>query len=147
MKFIRQIADCRPIAICMALLVLVSTTGFTVSAHFCGGEFQQIAFFGQAESCEAHVKQLPPCHHQDTGAEAEKKSCCEDQTIVKDGQESLKETVVLKELKPDLTYIAVVASFLLAIISTSTPYSFKFHHYSPPLIERNIPVFVQSFLL
>ncbi len=143
MKLIRQI-----VALCMALVILVSTTGLAMSEHFCGGELQDIAFFGQAKVCEAHVKQVPPCHHEQvaTGAQVNKKSCCEDKTVISQQQETLAQTV-LKELQPDLSFVAVIASYLLVLTSEHTPQVAQHTNYIPPLIEYDIPVLVQSFLL
>lgn len=142
MKFIHQI-----VALCVALLILVSTTGFAMNAHFCGGELQNVAFFKQAEPCKEHTKQLSSCHHQNTSdAETGKKACCEDQTVINDGQELLAKSITLKVPKPDLTSIVVVASFVFAVTPTSTQY-FSNSHHIPPLIERDIPVLVQSFLI
>ncbi len=133
----------------MALVVLVSTTGFTMSMHFCGGELQDLAFFAEAKACEAHTEALPPCHQQEDTShdEGKKDPCCQDQLIVSEVQESLSETVIHPELKPDLTFIAVVTSMLLSFGQKDLPHFPSYLHYIPPLIERNIPVFVQSFLL
>jgi hypothetical protein len=132
----------------MAMVILVATTGFTMNAHFCAGELQHIAFLGQAESCEMHTKQLPPCQHeQESHSQIEKKSCCEDMSVISDQQDSLAGSIVPKIFKPDFKFIAVVSSFFLAAIAEYTPHFSKYHQYSPPLIERDIPVLVQSFLI
>lgn len=143
MKFIRKI-----LAICMTMVILVSSTGFTMSLHFCGGELQNFAFFTQAESCKMEVKALPPCQHESTSVPMIKKeSCCKDQTVVKESQEVVTGIVAFNKLIPDFTLMAMVASFLVSFLSPITSHFPQFHNYSPPLIERNIPVLVQSFLL
>jgi hypothetical protein len=50
--------------IILALLILVITTGFTVSIHYCHGEFVSLAVDHDAKHC---------CH--------DSKSCCSDATV------------------------------------------------------------------
>src|ERR1044071_5429286 len=64
----------------LILIVLVSSTSFTIGLHVCGGEIQNIALFGKAAGCEKE-KQLPPCHHHETPA------CCQNETIVHSGDD------------------------------------------------------------
>lgn len=132
----------------MAMVMLVATTSFTMSAHFCGSELQHLSFLGQAESCEMHTRQIPPCQHeQEQQNRIEKQSCCKDLTVVSDLQDSLKGSMLPKVLKPDLKFTANLSGFYLAIIAEHVPHYSKYHQYSPPLIDRDIPVLVQSFLI
>lgn len=132
----------------MAMVMLVATTSFTMSAHFCGSELQHVSFLGQVESCEMHTRQIPPCQHeQKQESQIEKKSCCKDLTIVSEYQESLTSSMVPKVIKPDFKFIAVLSSFFTTIITEYVPYFSKYHQYRPPLINRDIPVLVQSFLI
>lgn len=132
----------------MAMVMLVSTTGFTMSAHFCGSELQHISFLGQAKSCEMHLSEMSSCQHeQEQQSQIAKQPCCKDLTIVSELQDSLKGSMLPKILSPDFKFIAVLSSFFIAIIAEHVPHFSKHHQYSPPLIERDIPVIVQSFLL
>lgn len=132
----------------MTLLILVSTVGFAVSAHLCGGKVQNVAFFSKAKTCEAHVEKLPTCHKEDSSENnAEKNSCCEEFYLVQQAQEYETQVSFLKELKPDLKLVVLVVQFVESHVPVYN-YSFSFYtQYSPPLIKRDIPVLVQSFLL
>jgi hypothetical protein len=58
----------------LAVLVIISSTSFTVGIHFCMGEASDVAVFSSATECEMQ-QALPPCHRQ------HKSSCCDDETI------------------------------------------------------------------
>ena len=68
------------VALTLAFLTLSASTTFSMGIHFCGGELESISVITAAEPCGMQ-KDLPPCHRQMTP------SCCEDETIVHDGNE------------------------------------------------------------
>lgn len=145
MKLFHQI-----VAVCMAVLVLVSTTSFALTAHFCGDELQDLAFSDASESCEAHMAQLPPCHGEhDAGliSHLKKKNCCEDQALINNSEEFLKDSIILKIFSTDNYIVSFVASFLVSSLWPHVDYFLPYSNYAPPLIERDISVLVQSFLL
>lgn len=57
-------------AVLLALMTLVSSSQFMVSAHFCGGDLKSFSLLSKADPCHA-AKQIPPCHRA-------AKPCCED---------------------------------------------------------------------
>src|SRR5690606_19981596 len=61
-------------AIFLILLVIISSTSFTIGMHLCKGEVQNISFLDKAAACEKE-QSLPPCHRP-------VKPCCEDQTVI-----------------------------------------------------------------
>lgn len=113
------------------------------------GQLQSIAFFSEAEPCEmatqkspcANDKHDPDCEHQ----QVTKKGCCEDQTLVIEGHEDL--TQVTKVAVPDFQMIAVRYVVVSFLFSAPAVHHYTFNDYSPPLIERDITVLVQSFLI
>lgn len=133
------------IAVCMALLVLVSTTGFAMNAHFCGGELQRLAFSESDEVCAKHTPQ-PPCHQQTAGHENQPEPCCQDQQILSEPDQSLAETVSWSKLM-SVMWVAEVVFYLVAGTPISDQSTDFFSCYSPPPLERDIPVLVQSFLI
>lgn len=81
-------------------------------------------------------------HHPNPAA---KKGCCEDQSLLIGGQDELAKANTLSAL--DLKFVPILfafASFLIA--RPNVPFTF-FKDYVPPLIDRDIPVLIQSFLL
>jgi len=132
----------------LSALVLLSSTSFTFGMHFCMGQLENIAFFSGAEPCEM-VTQKSPCasdkHDSDCDHKITEKSCCEDQTVVMEGHEDL--TQVTKVAVPDFQMIAVLYAVVSFLFSATAVDHYTFNDYSPPLIERDIPVLVQSFLI
>lgn len=105
------------------------------------GQLESIALFSGAEPCEmatqkspcATNKHDPDCEHQ----QVTKKGCCEDQTVVIEGHEDLTQ----------VTKIAVLYAVVSFLFSATAVDHYTFNDYSPPLIERDIIVLVQSFLI
>jgi hypothetical protein len=59
-----------------SLLVLVSSTSFTVGVHWCDGAVKEVAFLKQADGC-GH-QQMPPCHRKLM------QDCCDDEKVEHD---------------------------------------------------------------
>jgi hypothetical protein len=75
MKALRTISP-----ICLAVLVLVSSSSFVVNAHFCGNSLESVSLFSPIGGCESKIV-MPPCH------KPAKHSCCDDKTIVHESQD------------------------------------------------------------
>lgn len=144
-KYLRKIS-----AILLSLLVLLSSTSFTFNMHFCMGEMKSIALFSSASPCQKK-NQRPPCprgiHDQDGSSHSQmtKKGCCEDQSLVKDGLEELTQTSSVSV--PDVPMMAALYATFSLLSDSPFVHSGSYNEYSPPLIERDIPVFIQSFLI
>ena len=133
MRVLRKISN-----ICLALLLMVATSGITINKHYCLGFLKDVTILHEATSCMAKM-----------GLEEENcpMDCCEEtsqQVMVDDFQKGQFDS----KLTPELKLVAVISYFLtdLSLNSTHT----DLHHYKnyrPPLIEHDIPVMVQSFLL
>ena len=128
----------------MAFLMCITTTGFSMNIHFCGGELQDVAFFSGDTECSMmmEMKQAPACpmHAQVT------KHCCQDKDLQIEADAP--ETFFGKsaELHPVWNLAApemnpaVPSSAEKALLASFTT-------YRPPPLQRDIPVLVQSFLL
>jgi hypothetical protein len=146
MKLLRHL-----LLLLLTVAVLVSATGVTVGMHLCAGEINNFTLFGQAQPCPMEQKQekLPPCHHGDAApTEESADGCCENQTVTVDRVDVAVEgktaaSAKMQEVKL-LAVVQVALAHLLAIDKTG---NFSPLSYSSPLIVRNIPVLVQSFLL
>jgi len=143
MQLLRKIS-----AIVFSTLVLFSSMSFTLGMHFCMGQLQSIALFSEAESCEGAPEKVPFSAKIPDYEDSERiagRGCCEDHIVVVEGSEELNiaSTIVL----PDF---GMVVAFLARTSDTSTSLEIDFHSnigYSPPIIERNITVLIQSFLI
>lgn len=139
MKIARSIAS-----LTLAFLVLVSSTGVSVHMHVCGGEVQSVAIFSKAESCMKMEQK--PCHG--LSIQQMMKGCCEDKSVMVKGKETNAEVKTATEVAPVFQASAVILPVLCSInnVRSSDAYSFQ-RGYSPPLIEQDITILVQSFLI
>jgi hypothetical protein len=138
MSFIRPI-----VSVFLAAVVLIASIGVTVNLHLCAGKIQSVALYAKAQPCE-DVKM--PCHGK--AHHSKQKGCCEEESIVLKGKEVNAEVRTPGQITPSFSLIAVILPVLYTIIegNASTPIS-KYACYKPPLVERDINVLVQSFLI
>src|SRR5690606_20068876 len=105
------------------------------------------AFFKDAQECTMMTK-TPPCdkenHHREIGHE-DKKGCCEDLTRVIEGQDEYREVGSVS--LPNTQFIAALYAVAFYFFAPSGLDHYPFKAYSPPIIERDIPLLVQSFLI
>jgi hypothetical protein len=133
-------------SIVLLLLMLVTLPSLGLSMHMCGGKLNNITLLSLGHTCEMEMEEeVPLCHaleKSDTNP-----ACCQDQVIATDDQELISQMTGFKISKPDLKFIASFFSVvfkLLALTQVALP---DYQNYSPPLLERDIFVLVQSFLL
>lgn len=120
--------------ICLSILLLISTTGVSVSKHICGEEIHDLALYQEADNCHGE-------HDMNMDG------CCENETGHFQVQDDF-------QLEYSLT-VNYTADFLLYIIpvlniSLSQENHIKtfFESYeSPPTPGKNILIKAQSFLL
>ena len=138
MKLIRPIAS-----LFLASLVLIAAIGVTVNLHLCAGKVQSIALFGKAKPCKEVQKSCHGAQHH-----SKKNGCCEEESIVLKGKETTAEVKAAVEITSSFNLITVILPVLYSVINVdsfvATP---RYAHYKPPLLERDITVFVQSFLI
>ena len=128
----------------MAMFVLILSISHSISFHFCGGEIQSMAVFGQAQQCQEHDN---ACDHGGTNQTSiNDKGCCEDTTLLLDSYKypSKKvETVIVQN-----SFIFLPVADLVQEFNPFVGLTFNhFLHYRPPLIERDIIILVQTFLI
>lgn len=139
-------------ALFMAFMMFVTSVGYAVDMHYCKGELKSFNFFGKAKSCH-EVTSMKNCpFHQEmseqhTESSMEKKGCCENKTHwVQSDQDQQVQTsgFVLKNHLQQFIIAYVHVFFLDNVIQKK---SLSFALYKPPLIQRDVPVLFQSFLL
>ena len=141
----------RFIALFLAVLMFITSVGFTVDMHYCGGQLKSFSFIGKAKSChEQAVVQCP--HHkkmmaQNPNKTVDTRNCCNNKTLhFQADQDKEIQNYNLKVIQPLQHFVTtfVTVFFNDRIIEKETP---VFAHYKPPLISRDISVLIQSFLL
>lgn len=110
--------------------------------HFCMGKLKNMAVLQDASSCGMEADPAP-CTNQAHSLNA--KSCCEDHTVLMEGQEELAQQASVAA--PDVPVAVIMYALTFGLPQISSPYQNSFNEYSPPLIERDILVFVHAFLI
>ncbi len=127
----------------MAVLVLVSTTSFTVNMHYCGGELVDSALLVQAEGCGMETDM----HKQKTEGEAvDQQRCCAEKEMVFEGDQELKKNPTDHEFKDRLV---LLATFL--VLSYDLDPSSELHHFlqkdDPPGDKAPLYKLKESYLI
>ena len=139
----------------MALLMLLSSTGFSMDLHYCQDQLKSISLFGKAKSC--HEKQATsPCHqakkscrHQENDGvnKAEKDNCCHNETVVIE-KSDLDATPTQLATVQDIQLDFVAAFIAVYVFNYIVRADFQpFAQYKPPLPDRDIQVLYQTFLI
>jgi hypothetical protein len=135
----------------LAVLVLISTTGFSVDFHICQGAIATFAINGEAKSCspksllqqqnENNAKLL-----QESGQESiQKKPCCFNRTVVHSIKEPIKSPDINNPNCPEMTVapamVNLKGAFCQKVINPTVPKVF-----SVPW-KSNTQVLHQCFLI
>lgn len=140
----------------MAMMILVSSVGFTVDLHYCKGQFKSFSLFGKAKSCHEIGQGMRTCPHhkamvekkQGMKKEAGDKGCCSNKMLRLQADVDKHNQTADVLLNPVQLYHFAIA-FVVAFQNTvAIPTNiFSNHHYKPPLIHRDTCVFFETFLL
>ena len=126
----------------LAIIVMVASLGFTMNKHYCGGELKKFAINAEVAPC-------PMCanHTSTTDQEShDENECCEnDQEELKIRDFNLSKKVDKKQIT-DFQFITLTY-ILIDDIHAFSAETIPFSQYLPPLIDHDIPVEIQSFLL
>ena len=119
----------------LALLLLLSTMGVTMHKHYCMGRLKNVAFFHQAESCQ---------NEMDMNSVMD---CCND-TEEEFKVENLTKVVHEFDFSLNPGFTAVITYLLIDFdLRSSSITKALYQNYKPPLIDYDINILVQSFLL
>ncbi len=135
----------------LALLMLISSTGFSVDIHYCQDSIAGISFFGKADCCKSKM-QSTSCHASKSvkvGIKNPKKDdCCHNESIV----------IEKSDIEAPITHLSFNQDFQLCLFIpfiTTNPKCIigttgdrnTFALYKPPLPERDIYSLYQTFLI
>lgn len=120
----------------MALFILFTTAGFSLHKHHCTITKETITSVSHVKNC--------------CGTENEEecpKGCCQDETEIIQLDTDFSLPATTHEFAPDL-FVAIIQHFVLnSSLDNEDKASSKYLNYKPPLISRDIPVLIQSFLI
>lgn len=134
--------------IILAFLLLISTSGFSISTHFCQKQLQDLQFFCQAKTCGELQSQKESCHKTSSEQpQACKKGCCESKSDFY--QLDLDQQTTSTTFKP--LSIKVLTALLFTLFNIELPSADKkssdYFNYKPPLIVCDYTAELQTFLI
>ncbi|MDH4091760.1 MAG: hypothetical protein OEV74_16145 [Cyclobacteriaceae bacterium] len=127
-------------------IMLMSTISLTVSFHLCGGEIQNVAINGKAKSCGEHDLSCDRDGNR-SRMSFNHKGCCEDATLLFDSDKyfsKISEKITVEN------YQHISLPFVRLIERKNPTLSLGQIHstkYKPPLIDRDITILAQTFLI
>ena len=134
------------ISMAMAVLVLISTLSVSIEKHYCGDHLVDVAIFSEAESCGMEMTDMD-LSTSDDGPGISKKTCCTDVVNLFQGQDELsveKTQVLNTDQKVFILAFTAVFSGLITVETEKNP---PFEHYSPPMLDEDIQVLNEVFLI
>ncbi len=148
----------------MAFMLLLSSTGFSIDLHYCQGKIKSFSLFGTAESChdkaeKSHCQKA--CSNFDSGSNAchsvkptteivadDQRSCCSNENMVVTPDMDTQKVVPEQLTETNINFIsAFVAVFYADQTLDLAKRIIPHQNYIPPLLDQDIPVLIQSFLL
>lgn len=125
----------------MTILVLFSSSFVLIDEHYCQGKLKSFSLFGEAGECDMD---MPICKLENHSTSISKSSCC---TNVSDIKLS---SIFEKNL--DTKFNFQTSKFIsnnyfnkLNVFIDFTRKSSYYQNYSPPLIFKDILIFIQCF--
>lgn len=131
------------LAVIIALTVLLSTMSFTVEKHVCMGEVTEVAFFDEVEGCgmEESLCETP----QNDVEQVSRSQCCDDiQQLIpgNDNEQQPLQGLEIAKLKYIVTYLYTFVKDL-----EDGKQELVIQDISPPLVDKDIQVLYQTFLI
>jgi hypothetical protein len=124
-------------SVLLSLIILLSSLNFSLSAHYCGQTIVDVALFGQAEAC-------PMADEMNNDSE---EPCCSDRQIIIEGEDYLSSKSFEKQEVEKIDILLSEFQFPLELLLEEENTPSFIANYTPPLIEQDITLAVQSFLL
>ncbi|WP_306639760.1 HYC_CC_PP family protein [Sanyastnella coralliicola] len=135
------------LAIFLSVLMLTSNVGITLATHYCGGKAVKTSIMLGQEDLSCGMTEMEPyCEKHHESPTITSKSCCENQYVRFEIEDDYRSSSIV-EIPLQIGFIAafIIGYINLYFFDAST--EAEYLKYSPPLLDLDIPVFIQSFLL
>jgi hypothetical protein len=132
------------LAIFFALLLMTSHSGVVFATHYCMGEIAdvQIGFETHADPCEMAAN--PKSCELDSEA-MNKMDCCSDDYVQIQLNESYQ--TLASDAPIHMPFLIAFTYSYFNIYGVEVDQNPEFSEYSPPILQQDIPVLFQSFLI
>ncbi len=133
-------------SIFFALLLLTTQVGVSFATHYCGGKVfkNSISVLGaESLACNMQESSIVGCTNQ---SGVRNKSCCENQATTFQTKDQYNTSASIA-LDNNIVFLASFTSAYIYLICFTDSYTINTAHYDPPVLELDIPVLIQSFLI
>ncbi|WP_233267629.1 HYC_CC_PP family protein [Algibacter sp. L1A34] len=125
----------------MAIVVLCSTTSFTLNMHYCGDSLVETAMFHKAEGCGMEMQKPATKDCKIT-----EKNCCSDKELVVDGQDELQLQVDAISFEQQFFIASFVYTYINLFEGLDHTNS-SYEAYQPPLIDKQLFKLDETYLI
>jgi len=128
----------------LALVVLFSSLSFTVNQHLCHGKVVSTSYFTKAKSCGMNIGF---CKNDNSSeSHLNRTSCCKDITEFIQGNDTEQQALACFEM-PQIQFVtAFICPYIIPLSTYVEKDNFSDYH-PPPLIDKDIQVLYQTFLI
>ncbi len=133
----------RTFSITMALLLLLSTTSWTVGKRYCMGRLMDVSLFEHAEDC---CMETTSDEDDGTTTLQDEDACCKDEVISVAGQDDLRVSFNDFGFDKQLFTDSFSHSYL-NIFRTTTERHVPNQHYPPPILVKDIQLLGEVFII
>jgi len=141
-------------AVLLSLLMLLSSTGFSMDMHYCQDNLQGISFLGNTGSCLSKKstsccpKSKKTCHDNSNELDnIDEDNCCHNESIVinkSDFDATSPQIATGQDIKIEFVDAFVTVYVFNNILKADSQ---KYIKYKPPLPDRDVQVLYQVFLI
>jgi hypothetical protein len=140
----------RIVALCLALLMLVTSAGLSLDIHFCQEQIRSVSVFGAAKGCNGKDSARMSCAHRDLVDDQQpvlgKGKCCDNRKyLIQSHQNQVLPAMANADDVQHQVFALNPSSVMRPNVAIVR--SIMIDRYRPPPLIRDIPVLVQSFLL
>ncbi|MCK0108689.1 hypothetical protein MWU58_05255 [Flavobacteriaceae bacterium S0825] len=129
------------LSIALVFVVLFSTMSFTINMHYCGGSLMDTAIFSKVETCGMKME-----NPLSGGCSITKMNCCDDKSLVVDGQDELKLSVDKISFEQQVFIASFVYTYINLFEGLDKNVS-SYEEYKPPLVIRQIYKIDETYLI
>lgn len=130
----------------LSLLMLVSNTGLIFATHYCGGKAVKSGIILGHDSIGCGMEDTDNSCENQSQSPFIKSNCCQNQYVQLQIEDSYNSPTVI-ESPVDFNFITILIVSYINLYSFDGLVQTHFLNYAPPLLDLDIPVLIQSFLL
>ena len=131
------------IALILAFIVLFSSFSFTIEKHICMGEITDVSYFIAANSCGMTDED---CDINDSSEiQIQKEKCCNDVHELIPGNQN--EQQAIQSFEIEQVQFIIAYTYIYINLFEDKNDIIPYRDYTPPLVDKDINILYQTFLI